>query len=483
MSAHLKRTKIVATIPSHATVDFLKKLISAGVNVFRLNTAHMELADAEIIVEEIRKASTEVAILIDTKGPEVRTCSLEEPLAVKIGDKLKVVATPTPKPAFGFAVNYANFIREVKVGESILLDDGDTILNIIEKAGDDHLICEVTNDGLIKNKKTVNVPGATMHMPSLTKRDRDFIMFAIEHDLDFIAHSFVRSRDDVLAVQSILETYNSTIKVIAKIENRQGVNNLDAILDVAYGAMVARGDLGVEIPAEEVPSIQKRIIYKCMCRRKPVITATQMLQSMINNPRATRAEISDIANAVLDGSDAVMLSGETAQGKYPIESVNVMSRVIIETEKASYDLMNRPKEVCSKEVDEALWHLVKSAVNVAQNMNVRAVICNTMTGCIPRVCAAYRGRTPVYAMSFNSFVIRQLQLSYGVYSAYNNYSDEPQEVIRSGLENLLSENKLNLDDRVIIVGNFSGNRRGINYMHVSTPREMLLATGGIKEKI
>lgn len=470
----LKRTKIIATISSAADTKFVRALYDEGVDVFRLNTAHMDVDSSQAVVDAIRAASKHVAILIDTKGPEVRTCDIAEPIEVAVGDRLTVVSTPNTPPPRGFAVNYKNFVTEISPGHHVLIDDGEIELVILEKSANRELICEVVAAGTIKNRKTVNVPDCELHMPSLTPKDREFIEFAIRNELDFIAHSFVRKAADIIAVRSILDTYQSPIQIIAKIENRQGFRNLDAILDVTDGIMVARGDLGVEIPAEEVPGIQKQMIYKCICRRKPVITATQMLQSMIEKPRPTRAEVSDVANAVLDGSDAVMLSGETAQGIFPIESVRMMSKIISECEKSCRERFVRPKAIVSDNDSEALFQMIKAAMEAAENLGAKAIICNTMSGSSARLLAAYRSPVPIYALTFNDYVQRQLSISYGVYSSHNGYAADPAEIAINGIRVLLDRGRITEDDLIVIVGNFASDKqRGVNYMTISTPCELL----------
>lgn len=469
----VKRTKIIATVSSNVDSVFIRALYDKGVNVIRLNTAHMEVSESEAIVKAIRDASKHIGILIDTKGPEVRTADMSEPMTVLQGEMITVSASPDLPPERGFAVNYKNFVHDVDVGHHMLIDDGDIDLMIREKKSK-YLVCEVICPGVIKNRKTVNVPDCELHMPSLTPKDRAFIEFAIEHELDFIAHSFVRKPDDIVAVRSILDTYQSPIKIIAKIENRQGFSNIDAILECADGIMVARGDLGVEIPAEEVPGIQKQMIYKAICSRKPVITATQMLQSMIEKPRPTRAEVSDVANAVLDGSDAVMLSGETAQGKYPFESVEIMSKIIVETERSCGERITRPLKVSRGSVSDAFWQMAKSAASAAEALGAKAVICNTMTGESARLIAAYRSHIPIYALTFNDYVQRQLAVSYGVYTNHNPYAENPDEIALNGVQALLDRGKLAPDDLVVIIGNFSADKqRGINYMTISTPQDMV----------
>ena len=373
-----KQTKIVCTIAhNRCEPDFIKSLFDAGMNVARLNTAHIEIEDAAEIVTNLRSVSDRIGILIDTKGPEVRIRDLENPLEVTAGEILSVSADQQPER--GFCVNYDAFVKEVPVGSDLLIDDGEIHLTVEEKQ-EDVLLCKVTNSGEIKNRKSVNVPGVNMRMPSLTEKDARFVEWACENDIEFIAHSFVRNRDDVMAIQSILDRRKSPIKIIAKIENREGIDNLEAILDAAHGIMVARGDLGIEVPAEEVPNIQKMMIRTAIRKVKPVITATQMLHSMIDNPRPTRAEVSDVANAIYDGTDALMLSGETAYGTYAVEAVQTMTNIAqkVEAEKGassvtlpvvqqSGDLMPRN-------------YISKSAVEISARLGAKVIITSTRSG-------------------------------------------------------------------------------------------------------
>jgi pyruvate kinase len=296
-----KLTKIVATISDmNCDQDFLRKLYDAGMNVVRLNTAHQDHKDTLKVVENVRKVSNKIALLLDTKGPEIRTTKAEERIPVKSRQLIHMKGDPdglsTPEM---ICVNYSNFVEDIPDGSIILIDDGDIELEVVSHEGD-CIVCEVKNEGYIKGKKSVNIPSVHITLPTLSDKDIGYIHFAVEHDLDFIAHSFVRNKEDVMAV---------------------------------HGVMIARGDLAIEVPRERIPMIQKQIIRKCMERRKVVITATQMLHSMIESPRPTRAEVSDIATAIYDGTDALMLSGETAYGKYPLESVKMMTKVAKEVEQ------------------------------------------------------------------------------------------------------------------------------------------------------
>jgi len=317
----MKKTKIIATISNlKCDVPLLKKLYQAGMDVVRLNTAHQTPEQAIEVIENVRRVSDRIALMIDTKGPEIRTTEAKEEIPVKSDDIIHVKGDKNGlSSAECVCVTYDRFVEELSPGDMILIDDGDIELCVLEKTSQT-LKCIVRNDGFIRGRKSINLPSVHIkNLPSLSDKDRSFVDLAVENDIEFIAHSFVRTKEDILAIQDILDASRSPVKIIAKIENREGVDNIDEILDHAYGVMVARGDLAIEIPAEKIPIIQKTLIKKCIERRKPVIIATQMLQSMVNSPRPTRAEVSDVANACLDHTDAVMLSGETAYGKYPLE--------------------------------------------------------------------------------------------------------------------------------------------------------------------
>ncbi|CAG0909710.1 unnamed protein product, partial [Cyprideis torosa] len=310
-----KKTKIVATISSlKCSVPFITDLYNAGVNVVRLNTAHMSHEDALLVIANTRKVSDTIGILVDTKGPEIRTCDATEDLTVKVGDVIRMKGDPHGVSSGAvICVSYPDFAEDIPVGSTVLVDDGYIALVVTGRSGD-YLDCLVENDGVIKPRKSINIPTVHVKLPALSQKDIDFIRFAADNGVDFIAHSFVRNKEDVFAVQNILDEKRSSMRIIAKIENSEGVENLDEILDHVYGIMIARGDLAVEIPTEQIPLIQKSIIERCVIRRRPVIVATQMLHSMIDSPRPTRAEVSDVANACLDHADALMLSGETANG-------------------------------------------------------------------------------------------------------------------------------------------------------------------------
>ncbi len=467
-----KKTKIVATISDKkCDVTFLKKLHKSGMDVVRLNTAHQGFEEAQKVIDNVRKVSDKIAILVDTKGPEVRTTIVDEPIDVKTGDTIVIYGKPDEKTTDLNHVNvsYSGFVKDLKVGNYILIDDGSLEMHVIEKK-DDCLICEAQNDGKIESRKSINVPGASFKLPSLTKKDIDFIYYAIEQKIDFIAHSFVRRKEDVLEIQKILDKQKSSIKIIAKIENQEGVDNIDEILEYTYGIMVARGDLAIEIPYEKIPNIQNMLINKCIAKRKPVIIATQMLHSMIKNPRPTRAEVSDIANAVYSKADAIMLSGETAYGAYPLEAVETMNKVVLETEKTRSDIHEAPTVVLT---DERSAYLTKMAVEAAVALDVKAIVADSNTGSSIRNMAGFRGRRPIFAFCYDKAIVRHLSLSYGVFAQYLEQTANSHEFIRKAINQLLEEKRIKENDMVLVfAGNF-GNKFGKSFVEIS-PVEKLI---------
>lgn len=460
-----KFTKIVATISDRkCEQEFLKELFEEGVNVVRLNTAHQGRAEALKVVENVRAVSSNIALLLDTKGPEVRTKGIEEDVSVKTGDVLFLTGDEEIEARKDlFKVNYSDLYSDLSIEDRILIDDGDIELIVIDKI-DSELKLEVLNDGIIKNNKSVNIPGVSISLPALSEKDRDFILFAIENDIDFIAHSFVRKKEDVKEVQDILDEHNSNIKIIAKIENQEGVDNIDEILDNVYGIMVARGDLAIEIPAERIPVIQKRIVNKCIESKKPVIIATQMLHSMIEHPRPTRAEVTDIANAVYNRTDAIMLSGETAYGKYPIEAVQTMVKVAREIEKEHVANESQNLVRINNEVTAVL---ARAAVHACKRIPVSAIITDTLTGRTARYVSAFRGNIPVYARCYKKNVMRELALSYGVDPDFVEKKESRDEFVKESLESMLKKRYVTPQDQVLIIGGSFGRSQGATFMEIS----------------
>ncbi len=461
----LRKTKIIATVSSlNCSSKFIARLYNAGINVVRLNTAHMTHDDALKVIENTRQVSDKIGILLDTKGPEIRTCDNNEPLSVKYGDTIRIKGAPGEKSKGKvICVSYKDFVKDVPVGSSIMIDDGTIALAVMDK-DDKYLMCHVENDGVINSRKSINIPSVHVKLPALSKKDIGFIEFAADNDLDFIAHSFVRNKDDVLAVQKILNKKKSFIKIIAKIENSRGVENLSEILDHAYGVMIARGDLAVEIPTEQIPLIQKQIIRTCIEKRKPVIVATQMLHSMIQSPRPTRAEVSDVANACLDHADALMLSGETASGKYPEVAVRTMAKIAQEVEDKTSSYMNVPYTLENK----ITAYLAKSAVKASLRLNTKAIVADSLTGESIRALAAYRGDNPIYGQIYDQRVMRQLSLSFGVFAEYIPMDITSQDSLNKSICLLLNDKQFKEDDLIIVLAGSFGINQGTSYIEIST---------------
>ncbi len=461
-----KRTKIVATISDkNCEPDFLRKLHEAGVDVVRINSAHLSPEGVVKIVNNTRSISDKIAILLDTKGPEIRTTICDEPIRFLKGQKIKIAGNGDAKTTGSVInVNYVDIARQVPSGAVILIDDGELEIKITGKRVD-ALEGTIENDGTLGSRKTVNIPQVRINLPSVSQRDLIFIDLAVKLDIEFIAHSFVRTKKDILAVQKILDGHGSQIKIIAKIENQQGVDNLEEIMDHSYGIMVARGDLAIEVPFERIPGIQRMIISKCIERRKPVIVATQMLHSMITNPRPTRAEVSDVANAVYSQTDALMLSGETASGKFPLESVKTMTRIAAEIEMEKDKYIEMPAGSLSGEVSA---YLAKVAVKTSIRVNARAILADTVKGTAIRNMAAYRGVNPVVAQCYTFRTMRELALSYGVIPVFIEKKESVDEFIRTSLKDLLKRHVLKDNDiLVLLAGNFSRGS-GFSFIEVGT---------------
>jgi pyruvate kinase len=466
----MKKTKIVATISDiNCEVDFIQKLYDEGMNVARLNTAHQTPEDTLQAIKNIRSVSEEIGILIDTKGPEIRTAPMDEPLDVVQGESVCVVKKGVIRDSKHFSVSYNDFIHDVPIGSIILIDDGDVALEVKEHS-EICLGCVVLNDGRIKGKKSINVPNVSMNLPAVSNRDRDYIDFAIENNIDFIAHSFVRRKEDLSEIQKILDEKKSDIKIISKIENQEGVDNIDEILDNSFGIMIARGDLAIEIAPEKIPGIQKMIVSKCIERTKPVIIATQMLHTMIENPRPTRAEISDVANAVFERTDALMLSGETAFGKYPFEAIKLMNKIAVEVE-SGLDRINKIHKDDLK--NEITAYLAKAAVKASAQLNIDAILIDTVTGRTARAISVYRGRPPVYADCYKERTVRELSLSYGIYPKFMIEEDSNRGFYTKRLNHLINDEMLKKDSRVVVLAGNFGAKRGASYIEIGTPDELL----------
>ena len=466
----MKQTKIVASISDRrCSTEFIRQLFDAGMNVVRMNTAHATPDGIREIIRNTRKVSHHIGILIDTKGPEVRTTACAAPIEYKTGDVVKIFGRPEMDTEHDIInLSYENFANDMHTGDDILFDDGAIAMKVIGINGP-AVIAQVQNNGTLGSHKSVNVPGVHIDLPALTEKDRRNILLAIDEDIDFIAHSFVRSKQDILDIQQILDERQSKIKIIAKIENQQGVDNIDEILDVAYGVMVARGDLGIEVPQERIPEIQRMLIRKCMVRAKPVIVATQMLHSMIKNPRPTRAEISDIANAVFAQTDAVMLSGETAYGAYPREAVQTMAQVCREAE-AEYERQEYEMPSFFDKVSPSISsYLCKHAAIAQQSLGVKAFIIETRNGCAARMLSSYRPKGIIYALCHDMKAVRLLSLTYGVDTELVEASDN--HFIYMGLSNLVREGKVQKDDLMAYL--FGATEQGISSLEINKAEKIL----------
>ena len=468
-----KFTKIVATVSDErCEVEFVRELHKAGMNVVRMNTAHFSYEGMKRIVTNVRTVSDKIALLCDTKGPEIRTTAVDAPLELVAGEKCIIKGTPDQKSTKEcICVSYPNFVNDLSVDSMVLFDDGEIALKVVAKSKD-QLDCVVQNNGTLGGKKSVNVPGVRINLPSLTEKDKGFIRASAEMGVDFIAHSFVRNRQDVADVQQVLDECGSKAQIIAKIENQEGVENIDEILEVVYGVMVARGDLGIEVAQEKIPGLQRQLIRKCVEAKKPVIVATQMLHSMIKNPRPTRAEVTDVANAIYYRTDAIMLSGETAYGKYPVEAVATMASIAKEVEASKDNRNDIPVGI--KELDRTA-HLADGAVRASKTMPIKAIITDSFSGKTARYLAAFRGVNPVFALCYNHEVARLLSLSYGVFPKVMEQEEgiTKNDVVKRTLAKLQKYDNLQDGDLIAYLGGSFGVGGGTSYLEILTVSELL----------
>lgn len=485
-----RKTKIVSTIgPASESVEKLTDLINAGMNVARLNFSHGDFDEHGARIKNIREAAAAtgetVAILLDTKGPEIRTGTLKEgEVYLEKGSTAYVSMDDIEGDAERFSVTYPGLINDVHPGSKILLDDGLVELQVEEIHKENNEIkTTVLNNGPLKNKKGVNVPNVSVNLPGITDKDASDIEFGIEQGIDFIAASFVRRASDVLEIKELLEKHDALdIQIIPKIENQEGVDNIDEILEVSDGLMVARGDLGVEIPAEDVPLVQKELIAKCNKAGKPVITATQMLDSMQRNPRPTRAEASDVANAIFDGTDAIMLSGETAAGDYPVEAVQTMHNIASKTETG----LNHKAilDVRSKHSDMTITDAISQSVtHTAINLDVNVIVTPTESGHTARMISKYRPKAPIVAITASEKVNRKLSLVWGVHAVMGERAYSTDEMLDLAVEKSLSAGLATRGDRVIITAGVPVGESGTtNLMKVHVIGDVLLKGQGVGQK-
>ena len=466
----MKQTKIVASVSDRrCDVDFIRQLYNAGVNVVRMNTAHASEEGLKSIIRNVRAVSRHIGILIDTKGPEVRTTGCDAPIEYKMGDVVKLFGRPDIETTHDIInLSYENFAADIQEGDHVLFDDGALDMLVIGVNGP-AVIVQVQNDGVLGSHKSVNVPGRHIALPALTAKDRKNIMLAIEQDIDFIAHSFVRSAADVRAVQAILDAFNSDIKIISKIENQEGVDNIDEIIDASYGIMIARGDLGIEVPIEHIPGIQRKIIRKCVEKKKPVIVATQMLHTMINNPRPTRAEVTDIANAVYSSTDALMLSGETASGKYPIEAVRTMAAI---AEQAELDRMQHTLVAPLAPNCDIRDFMAHAAIEATEKLGVKGIITDSTTGITARALAAFRGPHPVLAICYTDKLQRLLNLSYGVIPVYQKDHIDSERLFLAAVRMLRQKGYVALDDKIAYLSGNVGAGGATKFLEINMVKEV-----------
>ena len=467
----MRKTKIVCTIgPASESEEMLEKLMKAGMNVARLNFSHGSHEEHKGRIDTIRKVSKRlgktIGILLDTKGPEIRTHNMKDGLIVlEKGSEVVVSMNEVEGTPAMFSVTYGDLINDVEIGSYILLDDGLIELQVkaIDKATG-HVTCDVLNTGELKNKKGVNLPGVKVNLPGITDKDAEDIRFGIKEGVDFIAASFVRRPSDVLDIRKLLEEgNNANISIIPKIENQEGIDNIEGILEVADGLMIARGDMGVEIPPESVPMVQKDLIRRCNKLGKPVITATQMLDSMQRNPRATRAEASDVANAIYDGTDAVMLSGETAAGLYPEEAVKAMRNIAVAAEAAQdyKKLLNDRTKLTETSLVNAIG---VSVAHTALNLNVKAIVAATESGSTARTISKYRPKSDIIAVTPLEETARQCALVWGIYPVVKKGRKTTDALLNNAVATAIETERVQNGDLIIITAGVPTGEQGTTNM-------------------
>ncbi|WP_195932134.1 pyruvate kinase [Turicibacter sanguinis] len=473
MKQSFKNTKMICTIgPKSEPKEMLSKLVDAGMNCIRCNFSHGDHAEQknrmDLIREINKEKGTHVAILLDTKGPEIRTHLFENGgVELVAGQTVRVAMNEVLGTAEKFSITYPGLINDVVVGGTILVDDGYVELTVTElDTANQEIVCTVKNSAFVKDRRGINVPGAKLNMEFISEKDRADMIFGCEMQVDYIAASFVRRAEDVLAIREIFaEQGNTHTQIIAKIENQEGVDNMDSILEVVDGIMVARGDLGVEVPAEDVPLIQKEIIAKCNAAGKIVITATQMLESMQKNPRPTRAEVSDVANAIFDGTDAIMLSGESAAGQYPLESVETMARIARRTEQAldHQEIIARAMASSSRDVASAMGLAVADTV---EDLGAQAVIACTQSGATARAISKYRPSAPVIAATSCEKTATSLALYWGVQPVVVAETANTDELLKTAATVATEVAGLEAGETAVVTAGLPAGEGNTNLMHI-----------------
>ena len=452
----MRKTKIICTLgPNAENYEVLKKMANY-MDVGRFNFSHgsheEHLKKLELLRKIREESSRPIAALLDTKGPEIRTRNNKNHEVIKLiaGNEVELTIDDVLCDEKIISVTYDGIVKDVKVGDAILIDDGIMELKT-KKITDTGIICDIINGGELGEHKGVNLPGTKLNLPDLSENDIADIEFGIKEGFDIIAASFVRSANCIRQIKEMLNKHNCKMLIIAKIENREGVDNIDEILDEADGIMVARGDLGIEVRASEVPYLQKQIIKKCNQKGKIVITATQMLDSMIKNPRPTRAEVADVANAIYDGTDTIMLSGETANGKYPIEAVEMMDAIAQETESHINNQHRLDESLFQTEINQTITNTVCKSITVAANdLNAKAIIAPTISGHTAKVISKFKPNVPIFALSKDENVVRQLMIYYGVTPIISNRAEESDAIVGDALVQLRDAKFLNVGDTVVV---------------------------------
>ena len=486
----MKKTKIVCTIgPASESEEILKELMLNGLNVARLNFSHGTHDEHKKRIDTIKRLREEldlpVAIMLDTKGPEIRIKTFKNgEVTLQAGDIFTLTTRDVEGDETIVSVTYEGLPNDVSKGTRILIDDGLVELEVLEIVNGTDIRCKVLNGGTIKNRKGVNVPNISINLPAVTEKDVEDIKFGIENDVDFIAASFIRRAEDVLQIRKILEDNGGEhIEIISKIENQQGIDNIDEIIEASDGIMVARGDLGVEIEAEKIPILQKQIIKKCNLAGKPVITATQMLDSMMRNPRPTRAEVTDVANAILDGTDAVMLSGETASGKYPVEAVKTMYNIAINTESSSQYLETLQSKRTLDNQISTTNAISKATCTTAEDLKASAIITATSSGYTSKAVSKFRPKSPIIAATTSEKVMRKLALVWGVYPVLAKKSENTDEVIDMSIHSAMMKGYVKEGDLIVITAGIPVGVSGTtNLIKVHTIGKVLLKGTGVGKK-
>ncbi len=447
----MRKTKIICTIgPATESFEMLEKLYQAGLNVVRLNMSHGDHASHQKVINEIRRLNKQVehpvAILLDTQGPEIRTGTLHSDINLQAGQIISIVVRGEASvEETSIPINYEDLIKDVSIGDRITVDNGLINLEVLSKE-ERQMQCKVVDGGLLKSKRHVNLPGVRVNLPSITEKDKLDIAFAIEQDLDFIALSFVREASDIRQLRELLGDQANKIKIIAKIEDQEGVRNLAEITTEADGIMVARGDLGVEVPIQELPNIQRKILRLCNEQGKRVIVATHLLESMIENPIPTRAEVTDVANAVYEGADAVMLSGETTVGKYPIKCVEYLHNIAVTSERNPG--LQFYRQLVMKEDKQ---HIAAAAAQLADSLDARGIVVITKRGLMANYLTNCRPNAPILAFTENERTRRQLALNHNMLAFDLTFAQDAESTLAAAFAMLLAHPDFNADDKVVVL--------------------------------